>query len=407
MSDTVNKTAAIIETVKTQAAGLQDEITAVRREIHRFPERGQRLPKTKAFVMEKLREYGYEPKEICESGIVAEISGKQSGRTLLLRADMDALPVEEKAECDFRSENDCMHACGHDMHTAMLLGAAKLLRQNQDLLQGTVKLVFQPDEEGFTGAKAMLAAGVLENPKVDAGIALHVNSGTPSGMVLCGKGTCMAGCTLFQITVKGKGCHGAMPETGVDPINIAAHIYLALQEIVAREVAAMEPVVVTIGKFQSGDVPNVIPQEAVLEGTIRYMKKEMGEEVLKKIRRICELTAQTFRGTAEVTELASAPPLINDRDMAEEISSYTKQIVGENRVYVYENGGMGSEDFASYTYQIPCTYMLLGAGTKEEDPRYGKPMHNEKVVFNEEILQKGAAIHTCCAILWLEARSRQ
>ncbi|MDD6066443.1 MAG: M20 family metallopeptidase [Firmicutes bacterium] len=407
MSDTVNKTAAIIETVKTQAAGLQDEITAVRREIHRFPERGQRLPKTKAFVMEKLREYGYEPKEICESGIVAEISGKQSGRTLLLRADMDALPVEEKAECDFRSENDCMHACGHDMHTAMLLGAAKLLRQNQDLLQGTVKLVFQPDEEGFTGAKAMLAAGVLENPKVDAGIALHVNSGTPSGMVLCGKGTCMAGCTLFRITVKGKGCHGAMPETGVDPINIAAHIYLALQEIVAREVAAMEPVVVTIGKFQSGDVPNVIPQEAVLEGTIRYMKKEMGEEVLKKIRRICELTAQTFRGTAEVTELASAPPLINDRDMAEEISSYTKQIVGENRVYVYENGGMGSEDFASYTYQIPCTYMLLGAGTKEEDPRYGKPMHNEKVVFNEEILQKGAAIHTCCAILWLEARSRQ
>ena len=407
MSDTVNKTAAIIETVKTQAAGLQDEITAVRREIHRFPERGQRLPKTKAFVMEKLREYGYEPKEICESGIVAEISGKQSGRTLLLRADMDALPVEEKAECDFRSENDCMHACGHDMHTAMLLGAAKLLRQNQDLLQGTVKLVFQPDEEGFTGAKAMLAAGVLENPKVDAGIALHVNSGTPSGMVLCGKGTCMAGCTLFRITVKGKGCHGAMPETGVDPINIAAHIYLALQEIVAREVAAMEPVVVTIGKFQSGDVPNVIPQEAVLEGTIRYMKKEMGEEVLKKIRRICELTAQTFRGTAEVTELASAPPLINDRDMVEEISSYTKQIVGENRVYVYENGGMGSEDFASYTYQIPCTYMLLGAGTKEEDPRYGKPMHNEKVVFNEEILQKGAAIHTCCAILWLEARSRQ
>lgn len=395
----------IMETVKSQAAQLQSELVSIRREIHRFPEQGRRLPRTKAFVMEKLQEYGYEPKEICESGIVAEISGNREGRTFLLRADMDALPVAEKTDCGFRSENGYMHACGHDMHTAMLLGAARLLRQNQELLQGTVKLVFQPDEEGFTGAKAMLAAGVLENPRVDAGLALHVNFGTPSGMVLCGKGTCMAGCTLFQIRVRGKGCHGAMPETGVDPINIAAHIYLALQEITAREIAAAEPVVVTIGKFQSGDVPNVIPQEAVLEGTIRYMKKEVGEKVLEKISRIAKLTAQTFCGTACVTEIASAPPLVNDREMAEEVSRYAEQVAGRGQVYVYKGGGMGSEDFSSYTYQIPCTYLLLGAGTREEDTRYGKPMHNERVVFNEAILQRGAALHTCCAILWLAAHS--
>lgn len=395
----------IVEKIKAEASQLQDEITAIRRKIHHFPEVGKSLPKTKEFVMDKLREYGYEPKEICESGIVAEITGKQSGKTLLLRADMDALPVEEKTDCDFRSENGRMHACGHDMHTAMLLGAAKLLQQNRELLNGTVKLVFQPDEEGFTGAKSMIRAGVLENPKVDAGIALHVNSGTPSGMILCGKGTCMAGCTLFRIKVTGKGCHGAMPETGVDPINIGAHIYLSLQEIIAREIAAVEPVVVTIGKFQSGDVPNVIPQETVLEGTIRYMKKEVGESVLERIREISTQTARTFRGTAEVTEIASAPPLINDREMTDQVIGYVKQIVDERQLYVYESSGMGSEDFSSYTYQIPCTYMLLGAGTSQENPRYGKPMHNEKVVFNEEVLSQGAALHTCCAILWLRETS--
>ena len=181
--------------------------------------------------MDKLREMGYEPKEICDSGIVATIEGPKPGKTFLLRADMDGLPMEETADVDFKATNGAMHSCGHDMHTAMLLGAARLLKQNVDEIEGTVKLVFQPDEEGFTGAKKMIEAGVLQNPKVDAAMACHVNSGTPSNMVVCGLGTSIGGCFRFRIVVKGTACHGAMPETGVDPINIAHNIYGSLQTI--------------------------------------------------------------------------------------------------------------------------------------------------------------------------------
>ena len=198
--------------IMSQAKLIYDDLITIRRTIHSNPEVGSKLPKTKAYVIDKLKEFGYEPQEICESGVVATISGKNPGKTFLLRADMDALPVVEATECDFKSINGSMHACGHDMHTAMLLGAAKLLRENQDDIEGTVKLVFQPDEEGFTGAKKMLAAGVLENPHVDAAMAMHVHSGTPSNMVLCGLGTSIAGCNRFRIVVKGTGCHGAMPE---------------------------------------------------------------------------------------------------------------------------------------------------------------------------------------------------
>ncbi|EPZ58497.1 amidohydrolase family protein [[Clostridium] sordellii ATCC 9714] len=229
-----------------QAKLIKEDLLNYRRTIHSNPEVGDKLPKTKAFVMDKLREFGYEPIEICESGIVATIEGNKSSKTFLLRADMDALPMKEDTNCDFKSNNGCMHSCGHDMHTAMLLGAAKLLKQNQDQIEGTVKLVFQPDEEGFTGAKKMIKAGVLENPKVNAAMAMHVHSGTPSNVVLYGLGTSIAGCNRFRIVVKGTGCHGAMPETGVDPINIAAHIYLSLQEITSREIPPTKPAVLTM-----------------------------------------------------------------------------------------------------------------------------------------------------------------
>ncbi|WP_302633317.1 M20 family metallopeptidase [uncultured Clostridium sp.] len=385
-----------------QAKLIKEEIISYRRVIHSNPEVGQELPKTKKYVMDKLVEFGYSPEEICESGIVATIKGNKPGKTFLLRADMDALPIAEKTSCDFKSTNGCMHACGHDMHTAMLLGAARLLKENQDEIEGTIKLVFQPDEEGFTGSKKMIKAGVLENPKVDAALAMHVHSGTPSNVVLCGLGTSIAGCNRFRIVVKGKGCHGAMPETGIDPINIAAHIYLAIQTILTREISATESAVVTIGKFVGGDVPNVIPEEVVMEGTIRSLDKEVGEFIFDRMNEIVTSTAKMLRGEAELIELSSVPPLANNDELAHELTGYMKDIVGEKAVVLFEQGGMGSEDFASYSYEVPSVYIMLGAGTKEENSLYGEAMHNEKVVFNEDILPTGAAIHAYSAIMWLK-----
>lgn len=386
------------KTLLAEAETLRPALLTDRRTLHRNPEAGPVLPHTAAYVKQRLTELGYAPRDMA-GGVTADITGTDTGRCVLLRTDMDALRIWEATGLEFQSENGAMHACGHDLHTAMLLGAAALLRQHQAELQGTVRLVFQPDEEGFTGAKAMLSAGVLkEAPVPRAALALHVNSGTPSGMVLCGEGTFMAGCTLFRVTVRGTGCHGAMPEKGVDPINIAAHIYLSLQELTAREISAKKPAVVTVGRFQGGQAPNIIPEEAVLEGTIRTFDRELTARIMERIQAIAENTAAAFRGSAQVEEIASAPPLVNDPALMEQVAGWAEELAGKERVYRLDQGGMGSEDFASFTYELPCAYLLLGAGTPQEDPRYGKPMHNEAVVFNEDILPLGAALHTLFAL---------
>ena len=387
------------------ARARKDELIKYRREIHQNPEVGDHLPQTTKYVMERLKEFGYEPQEICDSGIVALVGKSESKKTFLLRADMDALPIEEQTDYPFKATNGNMHACGHDFHTTMLLGAAKLLKQHESELDGTVKLVFQPNEEGFKGAKLMLKSGVLENPKVNAAMALHVHSGTPSNTVLCGLGTSIAGCTIFRITINGVGCHGAMPETGVDPINIAAHIYLSMQEIISREIAATKSAVITVGKFQAGNTHNVIPETAILEGTIRYLDVEIGDFLYKRLEEIVVTTAKMFRGKAILEVVASVPPLTNNRELANNLTSYVKEVVGEQSVISFEGGGMGSEDFASYGYEVPSVYFLLGAGTKEEDPHYGFPMHHPQVVFNEDILPTGAAIHAYTAMMWLKSNS--
>ena len=387
------------------ARAMKDELIKYRRDLHQNPEVGDHLPQTTKYVMERLKEFGYDPQEICESGIVALVGKPNSKKTFMLRADMDALPIEEQTDYSFKATNGKMHACGHDMHTTMLLGAAKLLKQYENELEGTVKLIFQPNEEGFKGAKLMLESGVLENPKVDAAMALHVHSGTPSNLVMCGLGTSIAGCTIFRITVNGVGCHGAMPETGVDPINIAAHIYLSMQEILSREISATKSAVITVGKFQAGHTHNVIPDTAILEGTIRYLDVEIGDFIYKRLEEIVESTAKMFRGNASIEVVASVPPLTNNRDLANTLTAYVKDVVGEQSVITFEGGGMGSEDFASYGYEVPSVYFLLGAGSKEEDSRYGLPMHHPQVVFNEDILPTGAAMHAYTAMKWLKENS--
>ena len=351
-----------------EAEALKPQLLTDRRTLHRDPEVGPSLPRTAAYVTERLMALGYTPRPLA-GGVVADTTGEDTGRCVLLRADMDALRVREATGLDFQSENGAMHACGHDMHAAMLLGAAALLKRHQADLKGTVRLVFQPDEEGFTGAKSILEAGVLKDaPTPQAALALHVNSGTPSGM---------------------------------DPINIAAHIYLALQALTAREISAKEPAVVTVGRFQGGQAPNIIPEEAVMEGTIRTFDRELTARIMERIQAIAENTAAAFRGSATVEEIASAPPLVNDPALMDRVAGWAEELAGKERVYRLDQGGMGSEDFASFTYELPCAYLLLGAGTPQEDPRYGKPMHNEAVVFNEDVLPTGAALHTLFALRML------
>ena len=395
-----------LKNILVDSRELKNELINMRRTIHENPEVGRDLPKTREFIMEKLKEFGYEPELVAGMGVIAYAGRKKPGKTFLLRADMDALPIKEEADNNFKSDNGNMHACGHDMHSAMLLGAAKILKKYEDQIDGTIKLLFQPDEEGFTGAKSMIEAGVLENPKVDAAMALHVYSNMPSDVIVYGIGTSISSCIKFRITAKGVGCHGAMPERGVDPINIAAHIYLAIQEITTREIEATEPVVMTIGKFVGGKTPNVIPEDVVMEGTIRALSENAGRTAFERMKEISENIARAFRGSATVEELASAPPLTNDKELSDELSGYAKELFGdEEKVLGIKGGGMGSEDFAAIASKVPSVYFILGAGTKEENPNYGYPMHHQCVQFNEDILVKGVAMLSYASIKWLKDNS--
>ena len=391
------------KTLLQAAEEMKPEIITHRRKLHEHPEVGVHLPNTASYVKTQLTNLGYSCTEICDSGIITTIG--QGEPCVLLRADMDALPIEEATALPFSSQNGAMHACGHDMHTAMLLGAAALLQKFKGELNGTVKLIFQPDEEGFTGAKSMLQAGVLSAPRPQAALAFHVHSGTPSGMLLYKKGIFMAGCTLFRITVTGVGCHGSAPETGIDPINIATHIHAAISALPAREIPAKCPAVVTRGKFQSGDAPNILPETAILEGTIRTFDADVTEQILNRIRELTQHIAHGFGGKCEVIELASAPPLKNAEALTEELAAYASELVGSDKVIALTEGGMGSEDFATFSQQLPCSYFLLGAGAKEENPLFGLPMHNPAVVFNEDILPLGAALEAYLTIRILKKQA--
>ena len=258
------------EILLSEAKEMQLLLTKHRRYLHSHPELGFYLSQTKEYVKKELISIGYEPVECGKCGLVVLAGNKKSGKTFLIRADMDALPISEQAEVDFHSKNKGkMHACGHDMHTAMLLGAARLLKAHESEINGTVKLLFQPAEETLEGAKDMLEAGVLENPKTDAALMIHVTLGIPLSTgraIICDGGISAPAADYFEIKIQGKGCHGAMPELGVDPITIASHIVIALQELHARELAMADDAVLTIGSIQAGDANNIIPDTLPTRG---------------------------------------------------------------------------------------------------------------------------------------------
>ena len=391
-----------------EAKQLQPELLQCRRTIHRHPETGFDLQETKALVKRHLTEMGYTPQECGKCGLVALAGGKKKGRTILIRADMDALPIEEEAEVEDRSETPGrMHGCGHDMHTAMLLGAAKLLKAHEDELAGTVKLMFQPAEELFQGADDMIGAGVLENPHVDAAVMIHVVPGLPlpSGIVLVpGAGTGMASCQQYRIVVKGKGGHGAMPHVSVDPITAAAHIHLALQEINSRELGPDEFGVFTTGMFRAGDASNIIPDTAEMRGTIRTADLAVNEKIKTRIREIAQGVGGAMRTEVAVDFFDFCPPMLADGALSECGLGYMKELLGDGAMSMAALGGPkvggGSEDFAFVSCKVPTVGMFLSAGSPEEGYAYSQ--HHPKVTFDDSILYRGSAAYAYFAARWLE-----
>ena len=384
-----------------RALELKRELVENRRYLHKHAEVGMRLLVTKAFVKEKLKQYGLEPRD-CGEGVTAAL-GDGNGKVLLLRADMDALPMPEESGLDFACPTGkAAHTCGHDCHAAMLLTAAKMLKECEKEIHGTVKFMFQPAEETLKGSKHMVDHGILENPKVDAALAYHVGAGKlPLGVFMYNDtGTMMFSTCMFRIHIKGRGSHGAYPQEAIDPIKIGAHIYMAMQEMIQAEQDRGQNCLLTIGRFDAGAAPNVIPETAIIEGSVRSEKAIVQENLVRRIKMIIMEQAKTFGGDATFEEISSAPPLVCDPEMVKEIVGYMKELRVPGVTPYPDVKATASEDFAVIAEKVPSVFIYLSAGF--ENWRGEATAHNPKVQFNEEVLPVGAAYLSYCAVRWLE-----
>ena len=368
---------------------------AARRYLHANAETGFSLPKTLAYIEKQLIDMGYSPQKCGRAGLVVELG--KGKKTILLRADIDGLPISEKTNLPYACKNGNMHACGHDLHTAMLLGAAKLLKEEEDTLNGCVRLLFQPAEEILEGAKNCIEAGVLKG--VSAALMMHVltafNS-TMVGVIVSSEGVSAPAADYFTIQIQGKGCHGSAPWKGVDALTVAARILLGLEELQAREISSSAPAVLTVGSLQAGEASNAISDKAVLRGTLRSFDEETRLFVKERMEHIAKNIARAFRATARVSYEGGCPTLVNDGKVALLAEEAAKKLLGEKVVTsaelgadVRRNSG-GSEDFAYISHALPSVMLGLVAGKKEEGCEY--PLHHPKVKFDESVLSTGAAL---------------
>lgn len=367
-----------------------------RRQLHRMAETGFDLQRTRDYVMRRLEEMNLQPEKCGRCGVICSIGSGE--KTILLRADMDALPIHEESGLDFACENGCMHACGHDMHTTMLLGAAQMLKKHEDALEYRVKFAFQPAEEILMGAQDMIAAGLINN--VDAAVMLHVLVGKalPMGTVIVAPpGESAPAAAFFTIEVRGSGGHGAMSLDSVDPLNAAAHILSALQAVPARELGLNDRAALTVGAMQAGSAANVIPQRAVLKGSFRAYGNEIMEFIHRRIEEIARDTAAAFRAQANVKFEGSCPSLWNDENMC----SFARQALGHHTLPALdgrklEGRASGSEDFANISRCVPSVMLALAAG--RPDDGYVHPLHHPAATFDESALPYGAAAYAAMAM---------
>ncbi len=367
------------------------ELLRLRREFHMIPELGFHEFKTSELILKEIDYYGLKiKKKIAGTGISAILEGPKNGKTIMLRADMDALPISEKNEIDHISKHDgIMHACGHDGHMAIAIIVAKILSRNKDLLEGNVKFVFQPAEEEPGGAKPMIEEGVLEDPKVDALLGLHIWNYLPVGKIGIRTGPLMSSVNLFKLKIIGKGSHGAIPQDGVDAIVTSSSIINTLQTIISREISPFEPCVITIGKIKGGKAFNIIAQDVELEGTVRTMNKELNEEIPVKIERIVKDITSAFRADYRLDYKFLYPVTVNDENMCRLVSDSAIKILGKNNV-VNADQTMGGEDISYFLNEIPGCYFFLGS--KNISKNLDKPHHNQYFDFDEDCMAIGVEI---------------
>lgn len=374
--------------IKKRIEEIYTDLVSIRRDFHMHPELGMEEFRTSKKIAQYLEEMGIEYKQIANTGIVGVIKGKNSGKTVGLRADIDALPIQEENDVEYKSVYDGkMHACGHDAHTTILLGTARILNEMKDEINGNIKLFFQPAEETVGGAKPMVQEGCMNNPKVDYVIGLHVMSYLETGMIELKYGKMNASSDEIKIKIKGKSGHGAYPEKAVDAIMISGHVLTALQTIVNRNISPTNSLVISIGVINGGTKGNIIADEVVMRGTLRAIDKETRKYAKERIKNIVENISLSFGGKGEVKFYEGYAPLVNDNDIVDVIHKVAEEQLGSSKIVHKENPSLGVEDFSYFLEKAKGSFYHIGCGNKEKG--IIESGHNCKFDIDEECLKIG------------------
>jgi hippurate hydrolase len=384
------------------ARALQPKTVALRRRIHKFPERGLQLPRTQAAVVQALDGLPLQVstgKDV--SSVTAVLTGGKPGPTVLLRGDMDALPLQEDTGLDFSSAVDgSMHACGHDTHTAMLVAAARLLCSRKEALVGRVIFMFQPGEEGFHGARHMIHEGVLDagGRPIERAFALHITSTDTSGVIRSKAGVMLAAADSFTVRVTGRGGHGAIPSDALDPVPAAAAMVGAIQTLVTRRISVFEPVVATVTRITAGTTSNIIPETAELEGTLRSLSEASRAKMRAELPKLCQHIAAGYGCRADVEVKPGYPPTVNDDEIGPHVVDLAGAVLGARYAAPMPNPLMGAEDFSYVLQRVPGAFAFLGACPPGVEPDQADPNHSNRVHFDESALANGVAMYAAFAL---------
>lgn len=393
--------------ISEQIEACRDELVALRRDFHQHPELGFEEYRTAKVIESYLQDLGLTTQRMAKTGVVALLEGSRPGPVLMLRADMDALPINEENEFGYKSQNPgVMHACGHDAHMAMLLVAAKVLTQNKQAVAGTIKFVFQPDEE-IAGARAMVGEGVLDHPTVDAVMGLHVWTPVQSGKIGITAGPVMGGLDVFKMTIFGKGGHTGVPEDAVDPVIAAANLIQTVQMIQTREISNLRSTIIMFGKISAGTKSNIIPDKVELEGSIRFLYKggpDSIEQPTERFVRISEQVCRTHRCTCEIDITNENIPLINDPQMTAMARRTAEEVFG-GKDAVIDNVTSASEDFSEFSERVPGVFMFLGAGNVQKGTTVSH--HNPRFNIDEDVLPNGVAMYVHGALNYFKTTGNQ